>query len=170
MIIEYCKRNLNEIKDFVKVIDEDTFNFPSLYLNRSTIGQHVRHILEFYICLVNSKKPGIINYDLRKRDKRLERSLPHALEGILKIISGIDGLDAPGMILMQSNFGLGTDSNFSFPSSMARELAYCLEHSIHHQALIKVALIEMKLGHLVTPTFGVAPSTLRQEIHTNGVS
>ena len=46
-------------------------------------------------------------------------------------------------------------------SSFERELVYCLEHSIHHKALIKVALREYALTHLVSNSFGVAPSTLK---------
>ncbi len=40
-----------------------------------------------------------------------------------------------------------------------RELLYNLEHSIHHQALIKVALFNST--HIkISESFGVAPSTL----------
>jgi hypothetical protein len=40
-----------------------------------------------------------------------------------------------------------------------RELLYNLEHSIHHQALIKVALY--RLPHIkISDSFGIAPSTL----------
>jgi hypothetical protein len=40
-----------------------------------------------------------------------------------------------------------------------REIVYNTEHAIHHLALIKVALIEMKLD-IVEPDFGVAYSTI----------
>ena len=46
-------------------------------------------------------------------------------------------------------------------SSFERELLYCLDHAIHHQALIKIGLKELHLSHLVSPDFGVAYSTLR---------
>ena len=46
-------------------------------------------------------------------------------------------------------------------SSFERELLYCLDHAIHHQALIKIGLKELELSHLVSPDFGVAYSTLR---------
>ena len=44
-------------------------------------------------------------------------------------------------------------------SNYFRELLYNLEHCIHHQALIKVAILQ--LGHLhVNENFGVARSTI----------
>lgn len=44
-----------------------------------------------------------------------------------------------------------------------RELAYCLEHSIHHQALIKVGLKEQNIENLIDENFGVAPATIRHK-------
>jgi len=40
-----------------------------------------------------------------------------------------------------------------------RELLYNLEHCIHHQALIRVALFQME-NIKVNANFGVAPSTI----------
>jgi len=38
---------------------------------------------------------------------------------------------------------------------------YCLDHAIHHQALIKIGLKELQIADLVGDDFGVAYSTLR---------
>ncbi|MCA1746680.1 MAG: hypothetical protein LC655_03220, partial [Bacteroidales bacterium] len=46
-------------------------------------------------------------------------------------------------------------------SSVGRELAYCIEHSIHHQAIIKAGLIDLNCTELVSSEFGVAYSTIR---------
>ena len=48
---------------------------------------------------------------------------------------------------------------FSVDSNVQRELAFNLEHAIHHQALIKIGLNQ--LGQHMESGFGVAPSTLR---------
>ncbi|MDA9893730.1 hypothetical protein N9D50_07065 [Flavobacteriaceae bacterium] len=40
-----------------------------------------------------------------------------------------------------------------------RELIYCMDHGIHHQSLIKIALIDQGLNHLINDKFGVAFST-----------
>jgi len=46
-------------------------------------------------------------------------------------------------------------------SSFGRELVYCLDHAIHHQALIKIGLKELDCAQLVSEHFGVAYSTIR---------
>ncbi len=40
-------------------------------------------------------------------------------------------------------------------------MVYNIEHCIHHQALIKVALNEMEANHLINKNFGMAPSTIQ---------
>ena len=59
----------------------------------------------------------------------------------------------------------GTNDNaVCIESNYYREVLYNLEHCIHHQALIKVALLSIKNIN-IADGFGVAPSTLqyRQE-------
>jgi hypothetical protein len=48
-------------------------------------------------------------------------------------------------------------------------LAYCLEHTIHHQALIKIGLMELNLIHLIDQHFGVAPATIRFKKTANAI-
>ncbi len=59
-------------------------------------------------------------------------------------------------MLLQNTFN---DRAIITESSYQRELLYNLEHSIHHQALIKVALLEIQ-HDLVDENFGVAQSTI----------
>jgi hypothetical protein len=51
------------------------------------------------------------------------------------------------------------EKNTGVQTSFFRELTYCMDHCIHHQSLIKIALLEQKLIHLIDPNFGVAFST-----------
>ena len=52
------------------------------------------------------------------------------------------------------------------PTTYFREVVYNTEHAIHHLALIKVALIEMKVD-LVSDNFGMAYSTIK---HKNSIT
>ena len=52
------------------------------------------------------------------------------------------------------------ESNFKVSTTYFREIVYNTEHTIHHLALIKVALLEMNL-QLVDENFGMAYSTLK---------
>ena len=51
------------------------------------------------------------------------------------------------------------ENNIRIETSFFRELIYCMDHCIHHQSLIKIALLEQNLIHFIDPNFGVAFST-----------
>ena len=65
----------------------------------------------------------------------------------------------PASILFERGEGLTADDAPWADSSVERELQVLLSHTVHHYALIAVAL--RLHGHPVDEEFGVAPSTLR---------
>jgi hypothetical protein len=151
---------LNSLADVLQQLPE-----PSLYTNacealsNATIGQHTRHIIELYQCLIEGYPTGKINYDERKRNPLYENDIPAALEVIREIQQNLEQPDKEVSIFC------GTDDNsVCIESNYYREVLYNLEHCIHHQALIKVALLSIKNIN-IAEGFGVAPSTLqyRQE-------
>jgi uncharacterized damage-inducible protein DinB len=156
-----CIQNLNEIRALLEKISHQAYNRKSGLLSEATIGQHVRHILEFYICLINAAKTKIVNYDNRQRDLSIENSKEKAIEIINKIIDELIQLNTPSVVILQGRFNPDSEDLTSMKTSYARELAYCLEHSIHHQALIKIALKEQNIMELTGSDFGVAPATIR---------
>jgi len=154
--------NLLEIKSLLMGLSNEQFNRKLEILSNASIGQHVRHILEFYKCLFEAQKSKVVNYDDRNRDTMLETDLKFAISTIEQI--------EKVLVEVNSDFALSFVANYSetdsqtlteIPSSFYRELAYNLEHSVHHQALIKVAITEMQLTSLVKENFGYAPSTIR---------
>jgi len=48
-------------------------------LTGATIGKHVRHVIELFQSLQNGYEHGIVNYDSRKRDIRIENEKQLAL-------------------------------------------------------------------------------------------
>lgn len=158
---QYCKQNLLELKELLQKLSEEQYSRPSEILSGASIGQHLRHVLEFYYCLIEALESGIINYDNRKRNKQVETNPSAAITAIDNIISVLDsGLECTDLTL-QGNFSAIGDPIVSIRSSVYRELAYNLEHSIHHQALIKVGLKEQGMESLIGVDFGVAPATIR---------
>lgn len=114
----------------------------------------MRHIIEFLGIVVRNYDNGIINYDKRERDIILQTDKKEAI----KILERLQfELDKPNKTLYLEHFC--SSSTKVIQTNYFRELLYNLEHSIHHQALIKIALY--RIPHIKIPeTFGVAPSTL----------
>ncbi|OIQ22492.1 MAG: hypothetical protein BM557_00450 [Flavobacterium sp. MedPE-SWcel] len=155
MLFSSVKNNLDELLVLLQGLSDNEFCKPVDALGKSTIGQHVRHILEMYSCLTKNYDCAIINYDNRERNKLIENNITHATEEIALLKESLEKEDKE-LVLEHTIDGktIATKSNYN------RELLYNLEHSIHHQALIKVALHEF--GNVfVDENFGVAASTIQ---------
>jgi hypothetical protein len=135
-------------------ISNETYIKPSIGLSNGFIGEHVRHIIEMYQCLHIGYIQGSFSYDKRKRDKSIEQDKNIAILAIHEILNFIDLPDKT----IKSEYELLTDT-ISIETTYFRELLHNLEHTIHHQALIKVALIEFNITNIAV-NFGVAPSTI----------
>ena len=79
--------------------DED-YSRPLLSLNNSTIGQHVRHTLEFFICMMEGIEKGVVNYDSRQRDPRIETDPQVALTKIDEIMNFLSLLKSLKIMLI----------------------------------------------------------------------
>ena len=153
---------LDDLRIYLSVIDPVNYQSPLDVLSGSTIGQHTRHIIEFYNCLLeqslNSNEP-VINYAKRKRDHRIESEPDHALSYVDVIIEKLNELDADQLCLL--NCAEHGQEDLMVNSTIGRELIYNIEHTIHHLAIVKIALKKIMPGIALPEHFGVAPSTIR---------
>jgi hypothetical protein len=160
-MITHCKINLEEIKILLMQLKEEQYIQPIEILSSASIGQHIRHILEFYICLLKGYDSKIVNYDGRERNLNLETDIGFAINEIDKINQWLNKIKNNSTVTLNGNFSSENSTELAIASSLYRELAYCFEHSIHHQALIKIGLKEQGKEHLINNNFGVAPATIR---------
>jgi len=133
----------------------NSYAAPCNALSNATIGQHTRHIIELYQCLLAGYVTGEVNYDNRKRDTALENEVSAAVDAVKEIQVNLEQPDKAVKIFCNDH-----DQAVSIESNYYREVLYNLEHCIHHQALIKVALLSLK-DVQVAEDFGVASSTLQ---------
>ena len=147
-------KTVNELSDLLSQLSNDDYSHPCEALSNSSIGQHTRHIIELFQCLNNQYESGIVNYDNRLRDYDLQSNVFVAQEALKNIINSIEKPNKT--VLLQQVID---EEQMNIESNYNRELLYNLEHCIHHQALIKVAILHM--NHLqVDENFGVARSTI----------
>ncbi len=162
-MISYCQDNLLQIKNLTQNISAIDYQKPCEVLFSSSIGQHIRHALEFYLCLFKGLERKIVNYDERKRQIDIESSPEVATQIIEHIIDKLNQIDQNRTVEIKANYTSDDNDEVCMHSSLYRELGFCLEHTIHHQALVKTGLKELNCLKLVSPNFGVAPSTLRNQ-------
>ena len=147
MLISSIHKTLHELSDLLDKLSDSDYTNPCHGLSGATIGEHTRHIIELFQCLNNQ-------YDLRKRDYAIQTHTIAAQEAIASLLSQLDKPNK-NLELQQTIEG----DSISISTNYYRELVYNLEHCIHHQALIKVALLQ--LNHVtIDENFGVARSTI----------
>jgi hypothetical protein len=133
----------------------DQYNEPCQALNDGTIGKHYRHIIEVFSCLLDGYEQGLVNYDHRARNQTIETNIEISLQKLEWLNGEIERPDKP-ISIEQTLAG----QKLLVESSYYRELLFNLDHTIHHQALIKVAVSQYDGIHL-DEDFGVAPSTIQ---------
>lgn len=154
MLIQSLRNNLSENINLLHQLtnEEITLSFPEL--GNATIGEHMRHSIELLGSLLDNYENGLINYDKRKRDVMLQTDKTEAIKILEKYCFELDKPNKQ-LSLVHNCF---SDTEM-LETNYFRELLYNLEHCIHHQALIKVAL--HSLPHIrISDSFGIAPSTL----------
>ena len=164
-ISQVASNALHDLRSYLTVIGTEHYQVPIELLSRATIGQHTRHIIEFFSCLLeqgtNLPDP-VINYAIRRRDYLIESNTEHALKAVDDISAKLNSLDTEiNCMLDCSEHG---QPGLLVPSTIGRELIYTIEHTIHHLAIVKIALKSILPSLEIPEHFGVAPSTLRHRL------
>lgn len=125
----------------------------------STLGQHFRHILEFFQCLEQGIHQGTIDYAARERNllyednPRLTAAAFSAFADALSLFRSSDAVD------IRAEFG--GQERPSYTSTVGRELMFVYDHAIHHLAIIKIGL-RCQFPHIRSDKdLGVSPSTIK---------
>lgn len=160
--------NLEQIKLVLDKTSAVQYKAPLSILFKSSIGMHMRHIVEFYQCLMTAHMTGRVNYDARERNKRIESDLDYCKQTIDNIIVDLNNIDENKDLALHGSQELG-DTICVIPTNIFRELSYLIEHTIHHMAMIKMAYDHNFEDVEIHPHFGVAYSTIKyqESVHSN---
>lgn len=149
---------LAQLHDLLAVISDDAYSSPSALLHGSSIGQHIRHTLEFYQCLFEQVPLGFVDYDARNRDLRLETDVAFSVAFVEHLTHWLGQHIEDMALSMNVCFG---NKNQIVQTTLMRELIYMAEHAIHHFAIIKIVLREQFPAIKLPDNFGVAHSTIK---------
>lgn len=162
-LINACTDILDQLESVIEQINDEHFSSPIDTLNQSTIGQHIRHTLEFFACLMNDQHTGLVNYDKRDHDKAIESDRSVALDLIRRLRIFISENRQDKALVLEANYSLQKEEIVQINTNYFRELTYNIEHAIHHMAIIKIGLKEIASYVEVPDHFGVAVSTIKYQ-------
>jgi len=147
-----------QLSTTIDKLSQEQYIQPCRTLLNSTIGQHVRHIIELFQCLENGYDEGLVNYEKRKRDVLIETNKLFATELLSEVHSGLNR--ANKTLNLEACYDDQLDFPITISTNFYREIAYNLEHTIHHMALIRIGISE--IADISLPAeFCVASSTLK---------
>jgi len=147
MIKVILQNTLQQISDLLTQLSQEEYALKDELLSGSSIGMHTRHIIEFAQCLLSGVEESVVCYDNRKRDLSLENSPLFAIQPIK--LKGCYGTDA--------------HHNYDINTTIQREIAYNVEHAIHHMAILKIAVKQLFPSISIPDDFGIAHSTVQYE-------
>ncbi|BBB25305.1 DinB family protein [Amphritea japonica] len=151
---------LDQLQDFISSIDAATYQASHKPMFDSSIGQHLRHILDMFQALIQNSDASVINYDIRQRGIPLETIQQEgivALDSVRQWLTGLTTADLQRNVTILTEVDIDEQFSVQLSSSFGRELAFASTHAIHHLALM--ATIAKVLGCQVDAQYGTAPAT-----------
>ena len=158
-----CRTILGQLSNVVRQIDPEDFSRPSTALSNSTVGQHLRHTLEFFICLEKGFDVGVVNYDQRDHDQQIETDKDLALSVISRVQNFVSRRSANRPLLLEVGYERDNENSQSIETNYHRELTYNIEHAVHHMAIMKIGMREVAPYLIISSDFGIALSTIRHK-------
>jgi len=151
---------LRQLQEVVEGLSDAQYTQKPVGVIESSIGGHVRHCLDHVQALLIGAVSGSIDYDRRERGTPIESSRNAALRCLCDLSAKLELLATAGIDtdVTVSALMCSDQPPLELRSTLARELAYVLSHTIHHNALIG-AMVQTLAGRL-PDRFGYAPSTV----------
>jgi uncharacterized damage-inducible protein DinB len=151
---------LHQLFDLIETLTDEEYSRKPVGVVESSIGGHVRHNLDHIRALVRGLPTGRVCYDRRDRGTDVECDRVAALDAILQLereFLAVAWAEVPRVLVLSALVAPDLPPVLTL-SSPARELAFVVSHTIHHNALIRV-MVKL-IGADVPADFGYAPSTV----------
>ncbi len=151
---------LGQLAELVEALSGEQFTRKPVGVVPSSIGGHIRHNLDHVRTLLDSLSRGELDYDDRRRGTGIESERGSALEAIEYLCTRLRNSAWPAgdeTFRMTQMVAADRPPVVAW-TSLDRELAFVLSHTIHHNALI--GTMARLMGVVLPPEFGYAPSTI----------
>lgn len=161
IIIESTLNTLQKSQYLLNNLDDVILSDASVSPYNSSIGSHLRHILDFYDCILNIKE-ACVDLTARKRDNKIETCCNSANAYLLSLMDRLGNLerDLDKTVRVIDDLGLG---KIEIPYTLAALLAQANSHTIHHYAIINYILDRLDVI-IDDNDFGYNPTTPKQTV------
>ena len=156
-IIKSTLKTLNKTNHIISLLNDELLYNSSIPPYMSSIGSHIRHILDFYDCIINRTSESHVDLTLRKRNVLVETKCTEALKyykGITDKLNNVNyNLDED--IYVIDDLGNG---KIKIKYTIGALFAQANSHTIHHYAIINYIMSGLEVD-FKDASFGYNPTT-----------
>ena len=158
---------IEQSTEYLNQISKEAYQSKIPNLLDATIGQHTRHFIEFFQCLMDQIERNVpIDYSKRKRNTNIESDPKYAMSCLDLVKTQIQNLDVEQDCVMECAKYYSIGEALLVPSSIARELVFNIDHAILHLAMVKMGIKAIAPEIQLSEEFGYAPSTVSYLKHS----
>ncbi|APZ48126.1 hypothetical protein BW723_10675 [Polaribacter reichenbachii] len=157
-MIAAIEQNLQRGIKLLTTISDDEYANNTIPPYFSSIGCHVRHILDVFSCVLNGFDDKKIDLTLRERNEYIELKTASGIayfELILQKIKLLSNDDLQTEVIITDDLGKGKVSS---KSTLGAVLMQTQSHAIHHFASVGYIVNQLNI-ELPDSDFGYNPST-----------
>lgn len=157
IILKSTLKTLNKTNQIISLLNDELLCNSSIRPYMSSIGSHIRHILDFYDCILNRTSESHIDLTLRKRNILVETKCTEALKYYKVITDKLNNInyDFDEDIYVIDDLGHG---KITIKYTIGALFAQANSHTIHHYAIINYIMSGLEVENIDTG-FGYNPTT-----------
>lgn len=162
-MIEAIENNLFRGVKLLKLISDSDYSNTTIAPYYSSIGGHMRHILDVFDCIFKGLLSSDINLINRKRNELAEQYTVNGIEYFESTLTNLQNLkteDFNRIVKVTDDLGLGlVSANYT----LGAILIQAHSHAIHHFASVGYVISQLGI-ELPDNDFGFNPTTPRNEV------
>ena len=157
--------NLQRGVKLISAIDDAQYSDSSIAPYYSSIGIHMRHILDVFDCIFNGLETKKVDLTARKRNELAESKVAFGLqyfENVIEKLESLQSMDLDVKVEVKDDLGLGmVTANYTLASALIQAHS----HAIHHFASIGYVISQLGI-QLPDSDFGYNPTTPRDKVQS----
>ncbi|GGK15001.1 hypothetical protein GCM10007962_06460 [Yeosuana aromativorans] len=156
-ILQSTLKTLNRTDFILSLLNDELLSDATIPPYKSSIGSHIRHILDFYNCILNLNSENRVDLTLRKRDLLVESNCYAALQycNHIKDKLMLINYDFDKSVTVVDDLGMGKiEINYTLGALFAQANS----HTIHHYAIINYIMEGLRIT-VNDADFGYNPTT-----------
>lgn len=162
-MIEAIEKNLQRGISLLQTISNKQYADASIAPYYSSIGCHMRHILDVFTCIFDGLDENSILLHKRNRDKSSELEISLGLQYFDKILNELHQIktsDLQKVVQVEDDMGLGIES---VEYTLGAILMQAHSHATHHFASVGYIIYQLGI-ELPDSDFGFNPTTPKVKV------